>query len=227
MKNISEMVLDSETLEIRKSLAIITVTAELLKLGAKGTDTLFQDELRSAVAKISDTEFLGSLYSSTTPTASAGDTLAAIEEDLGVLLAAVASGARSRLYFVIDAVNARHMALQSLGSGARAFPSLGVNGGEVIPGVMCLVSDNLPDGAALLIDASQIIADSGVVTLNSAKYASVQMETSSDSPATSSTNMVSLWQRGLVALKAERYWGYRLMRSTAVASLSGVDYSAG
>ena len=35
MKNISEMVLDFETLEIRKSLAIITVTAELLKLGAQ------------------------------------------------------------------------------------------------------------------------------------------------------------------------------------------------
>ena len=90
---------------------------------------------------------------------------------------------------------------------------------------MGLVSDSLPAGAALMLDASQIMADSGTITLDTARHASIQFETAPDSPATSSTVPANLWQHDLVALKAERDYAYSVMRTTAVASLSGVDYS--
>ena len=93
-----------------------------------------------------------------------------------------------------------------------------------INGVTALVSDSLPSGAALLLDASQIMADSGTITLDTARHASIQFETAPDSPATASTVPANLWQHDLVALKAERDYAYSVMRSTAVASLSGVSY---
>ena len=90
---------------------------------------------------------------------------------------------------------------------------------------MGLVSDSLPAGAALLFDASQIMADSGKISLDMAQHASIQFETSPDARPSASTVPANLWQHDLVALKAERDYAYSVMRTTAVASLSGVDYS--
>ena len=164
------------------------------------------------------------MYAATTPTASAGTTIDAVLEDLDVLLAAIPSGAQARFYFAVDSTNAKRLAVKS-GNGVPAFPKFGINGGEIIPGVMGLVSDSLPAGAALLFDASQIMADSGKVSLDVAHHASVQFDTSPDSPPSASTVPANLWQNDLVALKAERDYAYSVMRTTAVASLSGVDYS--
>ena len=72
---------------------------------------------------------------------------------------------------MIDSTNAKRLAVKS-GNGVPAFPKFGINGGEIIPGVMGLVSDSLPAGAALLFDASQIMADSGKISLDMARHAS-------------------------------------------------------
>ena len=47
----------------------------------------------------------------------------------------------------------------------------------------------------------------------------VQLDTARDSPPTASTVLVSTWQRGLVALKVER-WINWAVRSGAVATLT-------
>ena len=138
VKPISSLELDGETLAPKKSLAVLAVTQELLKLGAPGTSELFNSELRTAVAAATDAEFLSTLYAATTPTASAGTTIDAVLEDLDVLLAAITSGARSRFYFIIDSTNAKRLAVKS-GNSVPAFPKFGLNGGEIFPGVMGLV----------------------------------------------------------------------------------------
>ena len=157
VKPISSLELDGETLAPKKSLAVLAVTQELLKLGAPGTSELFNSELRTAVAAATDAEFLSTLYAATTPTASAGTTIDAVLEDLDVLLAAIPSGARARFYFVIDSTNAKRLAVKS-GNGVPAFPKFGLNGGEIIPGVMGLVSDSLPAGRSV---AARRLTDHG------------------------------------------------------------------
>ena len=142
VKPISSLELDGETLAPKKSLAVLAVTQELLKLGAPGTSELFNSELRTAVAAATDAEFLSTLYAATTPTASAGTTIDAVLEDLDVLLAAIPSGARARFCFAVDSTNAKRLAVKS-GNGVPAVPKFGINGGEIIPGVMGLVSDSL------------------------------------------------------------------------------------
>jgi hypothetical protein len=39
--------------------------------------------------------------------------------------------------------------------------------------------------------------------------------------------LVSLWQYNLKGIRAERWWDVTVLRSSAVASLSGVGYSGG
>ena len=61
VKPISSLELDGETLAPKKSLAVLAVTQELVKLGAPGTNELFNSELRTAVAAATDAEFLSTL----------------------------------------------------------------------------------------------------------------------------------------------------------------------
>ncbi len=56
------------------------------------------------------------------------------------------------------------------------------------------------------------------------RHSTLQFETAPDSPQTALTGMVSLWQRDLRALMAERWFGFKKARTTAVAMLSGVNY---
>jgi hypothetical protein len=62
------------------------------------------------------------------------------------------------------------------------------------------------------------------VRLDIARHASLQMDTAPDSPPTANTVALSLFQRNMVALRAERTFGFAPIRSGAIASLSGVAY---
>jgi hypothetical protein len=96
---------------------------------------------------------------------------------------------------------------------------MGPNGGQIIPGVEVLVSDQL-SGTAVLADASQVAAASEGINLDVVRHANVQM---GESPATT----VNLWQKNLRGIRAERWFAFKVLRQGAVASLSAVDYSAG
>jgi hypothetical protein len=98
-----------------------------------------------------------------------------------------------------------------------AFPQMTVNGGS-IGGVTILVSGQLAAGTAVLFDATAIAAASENVALSASREAVV---TTIASPASS----VSLWPQNLVASRVERWFGFSLLRSDGVASLSGVDYT--
>jgi hypothetical protein len=224
VKLISSLSFDSKTVAPRKSAAIVVVTSELLRHGAPGRAELFNTELRNAVVAATDTTFLSGLYAAVTPTGSAGASLANIVTDLGVLLSAVTTGAASRLYFIIDATNAKKLSLKASSIGTPAFPNFGPNGGEIIPGITGIVSDNLPSGAALLVDATQLMGATDTMTIETATQAAIQFQTAPDSPPTASTTLRSLWQENEVALMCHRYWGYGISRSTAIAALSGVAY---
>ena len=88
-------------------------------------------------------------------------------------------------------------------TGDEAFPDATWNGGS-IAGIPVIVSDGVPSGSVVLVDASQVAGASETITLDSSEQASVQLDTSPDSPVSGSTNITSLWQMNLVGLKAER-----------------------
>jgi hypothetical protein len=211
-KDVFELALVAESLEPRKVSATVVITEELARLGGDNANGLILRELRNATIAGTDSTALGALVAATTPTASSGDVLS----DLATLLAAVPSGAGSRLFFVIEPAQAKILAVLSGVSGV-AFPQMTVNGGS-IGGVTVLVSGQLAAGTGVLFDATAIAATSENVSLSASREAVVTMVTSPASTA-------SLWQEDLAAVRAERWFGLSLLRADGVASLSGVDYA--
>jgi len=75
-----------------------------------------------------------------------------------------------------------------------------------------------------LVDASQVAAASEGLVLDSSTEANIVMDTAPDSPPIASSAYISTWQLNLVALRAERYIGAKLLRSDAVAKITNVGY---
>jgi hypothetical protein len=215
--------LGTQLLEPKKSAATIVVTKELVELS--GAQQLFANELTKAVVAATDSNFIAALIAATTPSASAGATLANITTDFDTLFSAVTTSASSRLFYVTSANNMKSIMVKANTAGAPVFPNLGINGGELFPGVTAIASDSISSSAALLFDATAIVGNSEAIIPGRSEQGTLQMEsTAPDSPPTASTVMLSLWQNDLLALRMERFFGFTVMRSSGVASLSGVNY---
>jgi hypothetical protein len=223
IKPISSLVLGQQLLEPRKSAAIIVASKELA--GFPGAEQLFANELTKAVVAATDSFFLAALIAATSPTGSAGATLTNITTDFDTLLSAITTGATSRVFYVASPANIKSIMTKANAGGQPAYANLGINGGEIWPGVTAIASDQISSSAALMFDATAIVGNADIIVPDRSDITSLQMEsTTPDSPPTASTILVSLWQADLRALKMERWFGFTVMRSSGVASLSGVSY---
>jgi hypothetical protein len=224
VKVISQLVLGSELVEPRKAAAIIVVSRELVERGDAPARALFESELQKGAVAATDSTFLAALVAATTPTASAGNTLANITTDLGVLIDAVSTGSNSRLFYITSPANMKKLVLKANSIGAPAFPSLGPNGGQIFPGVTAIASDQVPAATAIMVDATGIAGSAEIIVLDGSSQTALQMETTPDSPPTATSVLLSLFQTDNRALRAERWFGFEIMRTNAFASLSGVSY---
>lgn len=222
VKPISSLTLTAQQLELRKVGPIVIASKELL--GVAGSQQLFDDMLTEAVVSAIDTYFLSTLIAATTPTASGGATLSAITADFETLLTAVTTSAESHLFYVTSPTNMKSIMAKSNAGGQPAYPNLGINGGQLWPNVTAIASNAISATAALMFDAHALVGNSEGLIPDQSTHATLQMETAPDSPPTASTSLLSLWQTDNVALRLERWFGLTLLRSSGVASLSGVSY---
>jgi hypothetical protein len=223
VKPIGQLVLGTQLLEPKKAVATIVVTKELM--GQADAAQLFNNELTKAVVAATDSNFITALIAATAPSVSSGGTLANIVTDLDVLLAAVVTSATSKLYYVASPSNIKGLVAKSSTAGSPAFPELTITGGPFIGGITAIASDSISSSAALLFDATAIVGNSEGIIPGRSEQGTLQMEsTAPDSPPTASTVLLSLWQNDLICLRLERFFGFTIMRSSGVASLSGVNY---
>jgi hypothetical protein len=225
VKPISALSLTGSTLDPEKAAAIIVVSQELLKLTSSAAQAMFANELRQGVAMVTDQHFLSTLIAATTPIASAGSSVTNVLTDLNALLAALTVNASSKIYWILSPANLKKLCVKATSGtpDGRAFPSLTINGGEV-GGITVLASDQLTATQALMVDARAIAGNTEIVTLSVSRESTLQLDTSPDSPPTAATIPLSLWQADCAAIKAERFFAFELLRTNAVASLSGVTY---
>ena len=221
VKPLGRLQLEGHVLSEAKALAIIVVTAELARLAGAEAAALFGRELRSAVAQVTDAEFVFIVTDGISPISSSGNTIAAVRTDLRAMLAAVNTDANSRLFLLVEASIAKIWSMLG-GEDGFAFPGMTPQGG-MIAGMPVIVSDGLLSGTAVLLDANQIAAGAGTIGLGATTQADLQTDSAPDSPMTTNTTLVSLWQSDLVGLKAERYFGAERLRDTAVAVLEGIN----
>ena len=224
VKPISSLSVDAEMLEPQKAIAMVIISDELARFATPGSEQLFNNELRKAAAAATDQVFLAGLAADETPTASAGSSAANVYTDLAALLAALDTGATSRLFFIIGAANAKKLMTKTTTSGDLAFPQMGPSGGSILPGVTALVSDQVAASTAMMIDATQLLAETGPIGLSMSRHTTLQFSDAPDFPPTALTGVINLWQFDLRALMAERFFGFAKVRANSVAVLSGVTY---
>jgi HK97 family phage major capsid protein len=160
---------------------------------------------------------------------SSGATLAAIDADLRRLLDALTDRDMplSSAVWVMAPRTATFLSLLRDPAGGLAFPGVTPRGGTLL-GLPVLASRSVrPSGSPgesliALVEQSEIaVADDNGTELDLTTKAAVQL---SSTPANGAQQLVSLYQLGLVGIRATRYVNWRVRRTGAVAVLRSVLY---
>jgi hypothetical protein len=187
----AKLTLSSNKPVMRYAAAIIAMSEQVVRYGTGDSSDLFNTELQRGVAAAVDSVWLSALNASVSPTGSAGSTTANKQTDLAALIGALTFGPNDAIIIVHGPGNMAKLALSPTTTGAAAFEGLGVQGGQYA-GITFMPSDQLPSGAALGIVANGWIVASEPPLIDASREASLQLDTSPDSPATGSTDLVSL-----------------------------------
>jgi HK97 family phage major capsid protein len=212
----------SVQLSMVKCSAFCVISAELMRAGGTGAINLLRRELSGAVGLTTDTYFISQLTTGLTAIPSPGVPSAiTVREDLRYLMDAVSFGSNARLYYIAPPALAKRLAVLGDSAGGKAFPGVTPMGGT-LDGIPLLVSDVATAQTLILLDAAQVAVAAGVVELDRSNVATLQLDSAPDSPPLVSSNYQPLWQLDQSALRAERFLSVARLRTTAVASVSGI-----
>jgi len=245
-KPLSALAFDSITLDFTKIAGIIPLTEELVRFSSPSAEAIVRDELAAAIIQFMDAQFVdpskaatgispASITNGITPITPSGTNAAALRADVARLMQAFlnANMSLASAVWLMTQGTAMRIGLMNNTLGQPEFAGINVNGGT-FAGIPVVSSENIPSTTGspsegfpiILAKASEILlADDGQVTIDASREASLQMESTPDSPATASTVLTSLWQNNMIAIKAERFINWRLRRANAVQYISAANYS--
>jgi HK97 family phage major capsid protein len=246
VKPLSSMTFDQVTLPFHKVAGIVPITEELMRFSNPAAEGIIRTALVGALTYLTDRDLLdpskaavgvvnpASLTNGVTPITASGTTAAAFRNDLGDLIATYLglNMSPAGLVLVMTSSQAMRLGLMRNSLGNKEFPDIGINGGS-IEGVPVITSENIvatggspTDGYPIVaLNAPEILlADDGGVSIDVSREASLQMNDAPDSPETTSTILVSLWQRNMVAIKAERFITWKKGRTGAVQFIQNAKY---
>ena len=248
VKPVSALSFDSVTLDIATISDIVIFTQQLARHSSPSAEMIIRDDLAAKVVSFMDAQFVDPTVSSTgsnpasitngvTPIPATGTTADALRTDVGGLIEVFleANNQLNSPVWLMSQVTAARINLIRNALGQKEYPELTVNGGS-FEGFPVVTSQSIPatggsptDGyPIILLNAGDIlIADDGQVRIDASSEASLQMETTPDSPATASTTLVSLWQSNLMDVRADRDINWTKRRSTAVGYISSAKYVTG
>jgi HK97 family phage major capsid protein len=225
VKPAGKLSLTGSDLDVVKCAAFVAISSELLRSGTPNAIAILQTELRTAIARACNSTFLPLLVAGTS-VSSSGVTALGIRQDLRTLLALVSSGADSKLFLITTRTIAEALSVMPDTAGAAAFPLATYNGGS-IAGIPIIPCDECTAGEIILVDATQVAAATEGFVLDTSNQAVLDLSTPGDSPPSASTSQTSLFQLNLSAIRAERYIGAKVLRSDAVAKVTGAAYVGG
>lgn len=248
VKPVSALAFDSVTLDVATISDIVVFTAQLAQLSQPSVEMLVRDDLAKKIINFMDAQFIDPTVASTgvspasitygvSPTVATGTTADALRTDIGTLIDTfmqVNSDMEAPVWITHPTLAAKIGLIRS-SLGTKEYPEINFNGG-MLEGFPVVTTTSVPatggsptDGYPLiLLNATDIlIADDGQVRIDASAEATLQMDTAPDSPTTGSTNLLSLWQQGMVGIKADRDINWAKRRSTCVAFISNAKYTTG
>lgn len=246
VKPLTSMAFDSVTLDHNKIAGIVPLTEELVRFSTPSAEMLVRDDLAAAIAQFQDIEFIDISNASTdvspasvtygvSAVTSTGTTASAFRADMASALDTLIALniPLTSVVIVMTPTQALRLSLMQNAMGGPEFPGITMNGGS-LAGFPVITTTNLSattaspaDGYPItFIAASEILlADDGGVTVDVSREASLQMETTPDSPFTASTVLVNLWQHNMIAVKVEQFITWKPRRTTVAAVIAGAKYA--
>ncbi len=223
---VARVAVEIEGIERHRANGLIVITDDMLRAMGSSGDALISRELRRAISRAVDGKFVEIITADLTPIASAGGGAEAAAVDLRALLAAIDTGAESRLIFAMSADVAKVGSTLVSTNGGYLFPALSPTGGEIL-NIEATVCDALDTGTLMLIDAVGLAGDADTIDIETSNQADILMETA---PAESSTTptpaeVVSMFQTDSTAIMASAFFGAVRARDRSVATVSGVTWA--
>ncbi|MEO8466253.1 MAG: phage major capsid protein [Gammaproteobacteria bacterium] len=241
-KPVGELSIDEVTLAFSKTSGIIVMTDELMRFSSPSAEMIVRDDLLRGSAAFVDESFVDPSVgpaSAIMPAAitynvagspASGTTAAHLRADLEAMWAPMwaanlplASGV-----FITSNRLAQRLSLMRTALGVREFPEMTAQGGS-LEGFPVIASEAVPSDSAgdvliFVLANSILLADDGGITIDSSREASLQLGTDPEGADTAAA-MVSLWQRNLVALRAERFIRWEKAREGIVSVITAANYS--
>lgn len=245
-KPVGELALDQVSLGMAKAAGIVVIAEELARSSQPAAEATISTDLREAITKFLDTQFIDPAVaevSNVSPAAvtngasvidSTGVTAAALRADFASALAVWTAADLSIAGGVVVMTETQAIRLSMIVNafGQAEFPNLGATGGTLF-GLPVVTSENIPsEGGSpagkriVLLKPNEIMmADDGGILIDVSREASVQMNTTPDDPASASTVFTSFWQNNLVGIRAERIINWKKRRAAAAVVIEGALYT--
>jgi HK97 family phage major capsid protein len=239
-KPVSSLGFDTITLGFSKVAGIVVMTDELVRFSNPSAEAIVRADLIETISELLDRDFIdpakvdvpnvspASITNGAPTIAASGVTADALRADVRALFSLFISANLSiaGAVWIMDPVTALSIGMMQNPLGQSEFPGIDQNGGTFF-GLQIVTTTNLPgdsDTGTLMVLALPreiLLADDGGVTLDASREASLQMNSA---PTDGATQLVSLWQNNMTALRAERFINWRRRRPEAVAYLTGARY---
>lgn len=245
-KKVSALAFDSLTLDFAKIAGIVVLTDELVRHSSPSAELLVRDDLAKGIIQFQDGQFIdptkasddvspASITNGVTPVTATGTTAAALRADVKTLFQAYldADLSPSDAVWIMSQGTALAISLMTNDLGNPEFPGITMNGGTFL-GLPVIASESVPatggsptdGGLIILAKAGDILlADDGGVSIDASREATLQMDDSPDSPATSSTNLISMFQHNMMAIRAEREINWKKRRTASVQFIQSAKYT--
>jgi HK97 family phage major capsid protein/HK97 family phage prohead protease len=229
VKPVGELNFDTTTLPYHKAAGIIVMTQELVRLSRPNADGIARDDLVKQAAKFLDEQFLNpsitatanrpaSITNGVASPAASGTDADALYLDMNAALATFDNNEDAdNLYILMPPALARGISTLRNAQGIMEFPSLTAKGGTLM-GYPVIVSGSVPSGTIIIVNPGEVmLADDGRVSLDASDQATLDM-------AGGGTPNFNLWQRNCVAIRAEIWKTWKVVRSGAVAIIDTASY---
>jgi HK97 family phage major capsid protein len=237
-KPLTQAAFATVTLGFSKATGIIVLSKELVKFSNPSAERIIRDEMIAGIAAFLDTQFVtpgiaavpnvnpASITNGVAGFAASGATEANARTDLRALMNGFVNGnfGLGGVVLLMSEGTAFTLGTMVNAVGDVAFPGLTATGGSIL-GVPVITSNAVGNQIIAVHAPSVLFADDGGVEIDASEQASVQMDDAPDNPSDATTVMVSLWQRNLLGLRAERFINWAVARAGAVNRITGVAYT--
>ncbi|WP_241774217.1 phage major capsid protein [Burkholderia pseudomallei] len=232
---VSALAFNTTTLGFSKVAGIVAITEELARFSTPSAEGVIQQDLISTISQFLDQQFIdpavaaganglspASITNGVKAIPASGKDAAAVRADVKKVFQAyiAANLSVAGAVWIMSETTALSLSLMLNVMAQPEFPGLTMAGGTFF-GLPAILSQTVGDNIVLAKASEILFADDGGVTLDVSREASLQMDSA---PVAGATELVSLWQNGFIAMKAERFINWKRRRVEGVQYIAGAAY---